>query len=235
MLWDGHKWIDEGRLPKIVYPARDLAEDKDGTLWAAGANSGLLRITVAPTGLKDSRAETIGKDRGLPPGSNGIAQVSGSIYAGVDRNQNIFRWDPAAYRFVVDNRAQLPMDAPDASPLFYQEDQGSGIIWSAMLSEEGRRIARATPAANGNWGLDEDTYRSLERFKVFPMFTDPDGTVWSTGEQLVRFNPRKVSNSLQQYPTLIRQVSAGSHAVFGGNTVPGAAEPALSRHQRCPL
>jgi signal transduction histidine kinase/DNA-binding response OmpR family regulator len=227
ILWDGRKWIDEGRLPKIVYPARDLAEDNDGNLWAAGANSGLLRITVAPTGMRDSRAEAIGKDRGLPPGSNGIAQVAGSIYAGIDRDQDIYRWDPAAYRFVVDNRAQLPMDAPDASPLFYQEDQGSGIIWSAMVSEEGRRIARATQTGNGGWNLDEDTYRSLERFKVTPMFTDPDGTVWSTGEQLVRFNPHLVSNSLQQYPTLIRQVSAGSHPVFGGNTIPDAAEPKL--------
>ena len=227
ILWDGHKFVDEGRLPRIVYPARDLAEDNDGNLWAAGANSGVLRITVAPTGMRDSHAEAIGKDQGLPPGSNGIAQVAGSIYAGIDRDQDIYRWDPAAHRFVVDNRAQLPMDAPDASPVFYQGDQGSGIIWSMMISEEGRRIARATPAGSGGWNLDEDTYRSLERFKVTPMFTDPDGAVWSTGEQLVRFNPHLVSNASQQYPTLIRQVTAGSHPVFGGNTIPDAAEPQL--------
>jgi signal transduction histidine kinase/DNA-binding response OmpR family regulator len=228
MLWDGQKWIDEGRPPNIVYDARFLEEDNDGILWAAGANANVLRIVVPPTGMRDAHVEVIGKDQGLPVGSNGIALVSGSIYAGIDRHQDIFRWDQAAHRFVIDNRAQLPMDVPDASPLFYEEKPGSGIIWSLMVSEEGRRIARATPAGNGNWNLDEDTYRSLERFKVEPRFTDPDGTVWSAGEQLVRFNPRLLSSSSQQYPTLIRQVSAGSHAVFGGNTIPGAAEPQLS-------
>jgi hypothetical protein len=228
MLWDGHKWNDEGRLPNLVYETRDLAEDSDGAVWAGGANANVLRITVPPTGMRDAHVEAIGKDKGLPDGSNGVSSVAGSLYAGVDRHQDIFRWDSAAHRFVIDNRAQLPMDAPDASPLFYEEKQVSGIIWSLMDSEEGRRIARATPTSNGGWTLDEDTYRALERFKVSPRFTEPDGTLWSVGEQLVRFNPHFVSNSSQQYPTLIRQVSAGSHAVFGGNTIPGAAEPQLA-------
>ncbi len=227
MLWDGHKWVDEGRIPKVVYDARALAEDNDGILWAGGANADVLRITVAPAGMRDSHAEVIGKDQGLPVGSNGVSFVAGSIYAGIDRHQDIFRWDPAGHRFVVDDRAQLPMDASDASPLLYEEDQGNGLIWSAMVSEEGRRIARATPAANGGWNLDEDTYRALERFKAEPRFTESDGNVWSVGEQLVRFNPHLVSSSAQQYPTLVRQISAGSHAVFGGSTIPGAAEPQL--------
>jgi signal transduction histidine kinase/CheY-like chemotaxis protein len=227
MLWNGHRWIDEGRLPKVVYEARTLEEDDDGFVWAGGANAGVLRITVAPTGMRDSHFEVIGKDQGLPDGSNGLALVGGSIYAGVDRHQDIYRWDSAAHRFVVDNRAQLPMDAPDADPFFYEEKHNSGVIWSAMVSDEGRRIARATPVSGGGWTLDEDPYRSLERFKVTPRFTEPDGNIWSIGEQLVRFNPHSVSNSTQQYPTLIRQISAGSHTVFGGNMVPGAAEPKL--------
>ena len=227
MLWDGHKWIDEGRLPNIVYEARNIEEDSDGAVWAGGGSNHILRITVAPTGMKDSHAEVIGKDQGLPAGSNGIGMVAGSLYAAVDRSQTIYRWDPAAHRFVVVKRPQLPMDAPDAIPLFYEEKHLSGIFWSAMISDEGRRIARATPTGNGNWTLDEDTYRSLERFKVTPRFTEADGTIWSDGEQLVRFNPHRVSTSSQQYPTLILQVSAGSHPVFGGIAVPDAAEPQL--------
>jgi signal transduction histidine kinase/DNA-binding response OmpR family regulator len=228
MLWDGHKWVDEGRLPKVVYESRQLTEDNDGVLWASGASGTVLRITVAPTGMRDSHAEVIGKDQGLPVGSNGVELVAGSLYAGVDRDQNIYRWDSAAHHFVVDNRAQLPMDAPDAYPALYEDELRNGIIWSLMISEEGRRIARATPTGDGGWSLDEDPYRALERFKAEPRFTEPDGTVWSTGEQLVRFNPHLVSKSSQQYPTLIRQVSAGSHTVFGGNTVDGAAEPQLA-------
>lgn len=147
MLWDGHKWGDEGRLPKVVYEARYLEEDDDGVVWAGGANASVLRITVAPTGMCDSHAEVIGKDQGLPLGSNGVSLVAGSIYAGVDRHSDIYLWDPAAHRFAVDNRPQLPMDAPDASSCFYEEKHESGIIWSAMVADEGRRIARDIPAS----------------------------------------------------------------------------------------
>jgi signal transduction histidine kinase/DNA-binding response OmpR family regulator len=228
MLWDGHKFVDEGRLPKVVYETRYLAEDNDGILWASGASATVLRITVPPTGMRDAKVEVIGKDQGLPVGSNGVSFIAGSIYAGVDRHQDIFRWDPSAHHFVIDNRAQLPMDAPDSTPDLFKDELDHSIIWSLMISEEGRRIARATPTGNGGFSLDEDTYRALERFKVEPRFTEPDGTVWSPGDQLVRFNPHFASNSSQQYPTLIRQVSAASHTVFGGNTVDGAAEPQLA-------
>jgi len=102
MLWDGHKWTDEGRLPKTVYEARSVPEDDDGFVWAGGSNASVLRITVAPTGMRDSHAEVIGKDQGLPDGSNGVSLVGSSIYAAIDRSQNIFRWDRAAHRFVVD-------------------------------------------------------------------------------------------------------------------------------------
>ena len=57
MHWDGKEWIDEGKLPNIVYRATSLAEDTDGDLWAAGGKGSVLRITVAPTGMRDSKAE----------------------------------------------------------------------------------------------------------------------------------------------------------------------------------
>jgi len=132
MLWDGHKWIDEGRLPNVVYEARYLEEDDDGAVWVGDANASVLRSTVAPNGMKAYHAEVIGKDQGLPLAANGVSLVAGSIYAGIDRHSEIYRWDSAAHRFVVDNGPQLPMDVPDASPLFYEEKHESGIIWSAM-------------------------------------------------------------------------------------------------------
>ena len=50
MHWDGKAWIDEGKLPNIVYRATSLAEDTDGDLWAGGGKGSVLRITVAPIG-----------------------------------------------------------------------------------------------------------------------------------------------------------------------------------------
>ena len=147
--------------------------------------------------------------------------------------EDIYRWDPAAHRFVVDNRAQLPMDAPDASPVFYQGDQGSGIIWSMMISEEGRRIARVnTQQAAAAGTSTKIPIAHSNDSRSLPCSLTPMAPYGRRVSNCVRFNPHLVSNASQQYPTLIRQVTAGSHPVFGGNTVPDAAEPKLpARHK----
>jgi signal transduction histidine kinase/DNA-binding response OmpR family regulator/ligand-binding sensor domain-containing protein len=222
MRWDGQKWIDEGRLPGTVYQARSMAEDADGALWAAGGNGRVLRITVASTGMRDSKAEIIGQNEGLPPGVNGTAYALGSVWVGVDRDQHAYRWDRDARRFVVDDRPMLPVDARDASAALYENDDGS--TWTAMPSSDGRRIGRVYPQADGSLRIDEDTYRSLTEFKVLPAYVDPDGTVWATGEALIRFNPHMRSTASQELPTLIRQVNAGTQVVFGGTPVPGGKE-----------
>ena len=222
MRWDGHAWIDEGRLPKTIVEARNLAEDADGALWVGGGRGTALRITVAPTGLKDSKAEVISHKDGLPAGLTGVAYALGHLYVGIDRKKDIYRWDAAAHKFVVDNQLQLPIEAPDASPAVYESDDGA--TWAMMLSPDGRRFARVYPNADGSVRLDEDTYRPLTRFKGLIAFADPDGSVWQAGEALVRFNPHLRAASSEQYPTLVRQVNVGSNVIFGGATVPGAAE-----------
>ena len=71
MRWDGQKWIDEGRLPGIVYQARTLAEDADGTLWVAGANGQRPARHRSSTGIRDSKSGIVGKERGIAAGPNG--------------------------------------------------------------------------------------------------------------------------------------------------------------------
>jgi ligand-binding sensor domain-containing protein len=96
MRWDGQKWIDEGKLPGIVTEARTLAEDTDGTLFVGGASNRVLRITIADSGMRDSKAEFIAQDQGLPKGVNNVASALGSVFVGVDRNPHPYRWDRSA-------------------------------------------------------------------------------------------------------------------------------------------
>lgn len=227
MRWDGQKWIDEGRVP-IVYQARSLAEDADGALWAAGGNGRVLRITVSGMGMRDSKAEFIGKEQGLPAGVNGAAWALGSVWVGVDRDQNFYKWDRAEHKFVIDNRVQLPVDAADASAVLFEADDGS--TWTVMPSSGMRRIGRVYPQADGSIRIDEDSYRALTAFKVLPTFADPDGSVWATGEYLIRFNPNVHSSAGKDLTTLVRQVKAGTQVVFGGETLPGSKELRLPPH-----
>ena len=115
MRWDGHEWIDEGRLPHTVYAAKNLVEDAQGIIWASGGDGTVLRVSVADTGAKDSKTEVISQNEGVLPGSNDVEFVAGSIYLTASRARNIWRWEEASHKFVVDNRFYLPTDAPDST------------------------------------------------------------------------------------------------------------------------
>ncbi len=223
MRWDGQKWIDEGRLPNTIFEARTLAEDDDGNLWVGGGKGTVLRIPVAPSGMRDSRAEVLSSKNGLPAvGLTGVSFALGNLYAGIDRKKDVYRWNPTAHRFVVDNQLLLPIDAEDASPFIFRLEDGS--VWAGSVSSDARRIARVFRGADDNLHLDEDTYRPLTRFKVLPAFVDPDGKVWAVGEELIRFDPQLHSAAAEQFPALVRQVNAGSRVVFGGTSVEGGQE-----------
>jgi len=226
MRWDGGRWNDEGMLPNTVYVAHSLAEDADGDLWVGGGKDHLLRIKVAATGMRDSTVESAAANYGLPAEIGGVTNVFGDVYVGFGNRQDVYRWDHAAHKFVLDNRLQLPLDEADASPMAYKTVDGS--VWTIMFGSERRRIARVTRNPDGSFHLDEDTYKPLTRFKVFPTFVDPDGTVWSTGESLLRFDPRLRAAAADPLPALVRGVNAGSVLVFGGASLPGGSVARLA-------
>lgn len=222
MRWDGKQWIDEGKLPNTVYRATTLAEDADGTLWAAGAKGSVLHITVAPSGMRDSKAEVISGNGGVPSGVTGVNLVLGKIYLTVNHNKDIYRWDPTARKFVIDDQFLLPIDSPDASTAFFQTDDGS--VWTGTTTIDNRRFGRVIRGVDGTFHVDEDMYRPLTRFKVVPAFVDPNGDVWAVLEELIRFDPHVHAAASEQLPALVRQINAGSRLVFGGTSVPGGKE-----------
>ena len=228
MRWDGQKWIDEGRLPKTIYEARGIVEDADGVLWVSGGSRSVLRVEVAASGMRDSKYQVFSQNEGLPEGQNDVEFVAGSIFATVDRSKHIFRWDPRAAKFVVDDRFLLPIDAPDVGSglgPYDAEYQGpNASFWSGTTSSDSRRIGLFSHQPDGTWRVDEDSYRRLNRFRTISTFHDPDGVVWITGEQVLRLAPVKGQAAAPPFPTLVRQVSAGSKVVFGGSKSEGASE-----------
>ncbi|MGA8739797.1 MAG: GAF domain-containing protein [Terracidiphilus sp.] len=228
MRWDGQKWIDEGRLPKTIYEARGLVEDADGVLWASGGSRSVLRVEVAPSGMRDSKYQVFSQNQGLPEGQNDVEFVAGNIFATVDRSKHIFRWDPAASKFVVDDRFLLPIDAPDVNSglgPYDAEYQGpNASFWSGTASSDSRRLGLFSRQPDGTWRVDEDSYRRLNRFRTFNTFHDPDGVVWITGEQVLRLAPVKGQAAAPSFPTLVRRVNAGSKVVFSGLNIEGSPE-----------
>jgi hypothetical protein len=76
MRWDGKAWIDEGRLPNTVYGSRGLVEDAQGSLWVSGGDGKVLRVEVAPTGMRDSKVQIISRNEGLIEGNTHVGGLS---------------------------------------------------------------------------------------------------------------------------------------------------------------
>jgi signal transduction histidine kinase/DNA-binding response OmpR family regulator len=223
MRWDGKGWIDEGQLPGIVYSAKDLAEDADGNVWASGSDGKVLRIEVADSGMKDSKFRVMSASEGLPEGPTDVEFVAGNLYVLTDRAKNISRWDAAAGRFVVDNRFQLPIDAPDATSGLFPIDADHFI--AGTDSSEVRRFGIFSRQPDGSWLVDEKTYKPLTRFHTGISRFDSTGTLWVTAaEQVLRFDSRVKPDVPVSYPALVRRVDAGAKIVFGGLKVEGGPE-----------
>ncbi len=225
MRWNGHSWVDEGRLPNILYTAFKVAEDGKGTVWASGGDKNIVRIDVAPSGMRNSTAELLGTKEGLPDRPSVASLVAGNVFVTVDHVNQEFRWDEAAHKFVADNRFLLPIDAPDTAYLLYGD--GDSKVWSAAASSDIRRQGLFTRQPDGRWHLDEDTYRRLSRFRFNLLRPQPNGTVWFFGDNLVRFDPRIKEAAPQQFPTMVRRVNAGSQVIYGGDLTSDSSEKHL--------
>ena len=227
MHWNGRSWSDEGHLPKIVYDARTMAEDAHGVLWVTGAAGKVLRVEVAKTGIRDSKGEIFGKEAGLGEGITQGEVVDGNIFVTVESTKDILRWDTASHKFVVDDRFQLPVDAPDASTNLIATDRDT--LWVSTVSSEARRLGAFHRQSDGSWRLDEDTYRALNRYRPLGLRTEEHGVVWIAGATLVRFAPRANPIPPPPFPTVVRQVVTGSQIIFGGASASGAPEARLPK------
>jgi signal transduction histidine kinase/CheY-like chemotaxis protein len=227
MRWDGRQWLDEGRLPNTVYEGRSVIEDGQGDIWVSGGTNKVLHVQVAPTGMKDSKVEVLGQKEGLRQGTVFAAFAAGSIFAGVDRSKEIFRWDEQAHKFVVDNRFLLPVDAPDSLSFVFPYNSDNpgpgGSVWSLTNSTGGRRLALFTPQPDGSWRAEEDAYRRIARYALENLRVEPDG-VWGAGEVLYRFAAPANQVAPPPLTTLVRQVNASSRVVFGGTSVDGTSD-----------
>lgn len=215
MRWNNGKWLDEGRIPDLIYEARNMVEDGHGNVWASGASNKVLRIQVAPTGMRDSKYQVLSSESGLPAGPTDAEVVDGKVYVSVEHSRHMFRWDDAAHKFVVDDRFLLAVDVPNAGSLM--EPDGKNRVWSLTRSSDTTRLGLFTRGSDGAWHLDEDTYRPLTQLVTFIMYTQPDGSVWVTGEKLLRFVPPPPGASRPPFTTEVRQVVEGKKTVFGGN------------------
>jgi len=226
MRWSGSSWVNEGRLPNVNYQASNMAEEADGTLWVSGSSDGLLRIQVAPTGMRDSKVHVIGRESALPEGPNNVCIVDGQVFVTVQRNRNVYRWDPATRKFVIDNRFVLPIDAPDAGE--YLSPMDSNHLWSHTDSSDQHRLGLLTKQADGTWHLEEDPYRELARLGPFLIRPDGKSAYLVSGDNLLRFDANVRPAAPPPFPTMVRQIKSGAKIVFGGSTLANASELRLA-------
>ncbi len=225
--WEGGKWIDEGRLPKVTDQITSLAEQSDGTLWAGTGASGVLRVEVPSTGMRDAKMERLAEKDGTGTAGNLVRTAAGQIFVIPVPPTNLLRWDSTVRRLVPDNRFLLPLKDPDAEANLFELPNGD--IWSVNGSSSDQRQGMFHRKPDGSYELDEDPFRRLSRFQMAQVRSEPDGNLWIAGNDgLVRFDQRVKPSAPESFAALVRRVSAGANdLVFGGTPVTGASGPRL--------
>ncbi len=217
--WTNGQWIDEGRLPGTIFEARNMVEDAHGDIWTSGAADKILRVHMAPTGMRDSHADVYGAQSGLPAGIPDAEIIDGAVYAAVQHSKHMYRWDEGAHKFVVDDRFLLPLDTPVFNATL--QPDGKDRVWSQTVTFDSRRIGLFQRGNDGAWKLDEASFRPLTQLGVFILYTQPDGGIWITGEKLVHFTPQPAGAGGPAFPTIVRQVTSGKKTLFGGSAGEG--------------
>ncbi|HEY3706639.1 MAG TPA: GAF domain-containing protein [Terracidiphilus sp.] len=215
--WTNGQWVDEGRLPGIVFESRNMVEDGHGDVWASGGAGKVLRIHMAPTGMRDSKADFFGAASGLPSGILDAEVIDNGVYVAAQHSKHMYRLDEGARKFVIDDRFLLPMDVPAFNATL--QPDGKNRVWSETVSFDGRRLGLFQHGTDGAWHLDEDSYRPLTELGTGVIYTQPDGGLWIAGEKLVHFVPRSASSATTAFDTIVRQVSSGKQTLFGGTAV----------------
>ncbi len=231
--WEGGKWIDEGLLPNFTSGTNALAEESDGTLWVATTDRRVMRVQVAATGMRDSKAEFLtGKD-GLVDGDMLVVFAAGNIFVIPEPAKNFLRWDGARHKLVPDNHYFLPTKDPDAQAALIALENGD--VFSETGSSNGQRQGLFRRRADGTYALDEEPFRLLSRYSINDLRSEPDG-YWIAGtDGIVRFDPRVKATGEQSFTTLVRQVTSGSKdIVYGGAPLEASSELKLP-HDRSSL
>ena len=218
MRWENGQWIDEGSVPTNSN-VRILVEEADGTLWVGTGRSGVLRVVVPVTGMRDAKVERFTEKDGLGKGGHNVFLADGQLFVIPVPTKNLLRWDAAARRFVPDNRFLLPVNDPDAETVL--KVLPNGDIWSVNNSSHDQRQGIFRRQADGRYQLDEAPFRGLSRFQIRHVLSEPDGNLWLTGtDGLVRFDQRIKPAAAPPFSALVRRVSAGADAiVFGGDSI----------------
>ncbi|MDP8981107.1 MAG: GAF domain-containing protein [Acidobacteriota bacterium] len=230
LRWEGGKWIDEGRLPNFTSGVGSLAEEPDGTLWAATSDRKILRVAVASTGMRESKGEFLTQKDGLVDGNMFVAFAAGNIFVTANPPKNMFRWDAGAHKLVPDNRFWLPLkDSQTYSNLYPFQN---GDVWSVTRAANDQRQGLFHRKPDGSYALDEESYRRLSRFDNNQVRSEADGYWIAGNDGVVRFDPRVKPAGQQSFSTLVRQISFGaSDIVYGGAPLAGASELNLA-HDR---
>jgi signal transduction histidine kinase/CheY-like chemotaxis protein len=229
--WDGGKWVDEGRLPGFSNGINALAEDSDGVLWAATSDRKVLRVEIAPTGLRDSKGRFLSSADGLTEGDMFLAFVAGQIFIFPNPAKHMLRWDRASQKLVEDNRFWLPLKEEAYATLTPMDN---GDIWSVTRSvTTNQRQGLFRRKSDGSYSLDEEPFRRLSRFDMSgPIHSESDGYWAAGGDGVIRFDPRVKPSGQQSFATLVRQISSGPKDIVFGGTQTSTSDALRLPHNR---
>jgi signal transduction histidine kinase/CheY-like chemotaxis protein len=206
----GDQWKYSGYLPGLSDQVWTITEDEEGHIWAGTQNAYAYRITPqfdaeGHINSNTTKIERMGAEQGLVLGLGNVYNIKGVNYFPAD--SNIFRFDNASNRFVVDTTFGTFPDGGGTNEFDMQEDP-KGRVWVRF----GKEIYLATPRPGGGYDIDKSQLSPIKDMTLQKFQIEENGIVWiCTTDGLIRFDESLDRKTDQTYNTYIRHATAGKN------------------------
>lgn len=211
---EGGIW-QKGTLVVQGKEIRSMAEQVDGTLWAATRHQGLLELRFNRGIGQEPAMRHFTEKHGLVKLNNlAVTQVAGAP---------LFFSDEGAYRFRETSAARPAHFEPETT--LFSSDMQPATLQMLRADTQGRvwmvyrdRIVVATPEGQAYRYAEPPALRFFRSSNSL-LHVEADGRVWfNNGDLLFRYDPTLKKAYDQPFPTFIRRVSTVDkpRLIFGG-------------------
>jgi len=219
------KWIDGGRIPGVSEIIYHIIEEKDGTIWLATFNRGLIKIIPHSNGQNSSFSiSRFGKEQGIPDQGLIPIEFNNKIIFGYangfilfDNNENSFYHENVFGGYFSEGYKVSDVKKDIQGNIWILGGRNKNIELSRVnFSEEGTPGRKTYPILNTI--LERDF--NFIPYRLFPDRKTRD-IIWITaGNKLYRFDVKSFNQTITRvnYPALIREVKTEGDSIiyYGG-------------------